>query len=596
MARYKSKGIRGNWSEDHLRQALSAVKNGSMKIYTAAKQYQIPRRTLRRYLSENRERKSSLGRKPLLDSDQEQQLSSRIIRLSNVGYPLTPRVLRTCVKRYCDANNIGVNTQSQMIGRDWLRGFMKRHRNIRRRKAQNLNPARAQKLNKFVVSDYFSKLKKIMDENDFFNRPEKIYNIDEKGCQLKLHKAPEVLAERGIKRVHLMAPEHAENVTIVSCGNALGQVIPPMLLFKGKRMKAEWLDSLPPGSVAQMTPKGSMNIEAFVNWMHHFAKFKVSGACLLIFDGAKCHLDDSIVDVAQKYDIKLMCLPSNTTHELQPMDKAVFRSFEYYWDEEVLKYWSLHEDRRITKQRFGAIFTKVWDKALTPVNIKAGFEATGIYPFDPEKNPEEAYAPSLPTQQSAPEVLTYSVSQSTDKQLSTSSSHVSIAYDESDDDIPLSRLCEVKYQSSQADKRNVASIISNTHACRQDNEPRISFNQILKTPQKSSNTTSAPRKKAVNYLALEVTSSTFQNKENKSQLSNIASSSIPKHKQTRNKDKERSKNKRSDASESWYCFLCKEDRVADMRLCSMCASYVHEDCVGLTSKDRDTFVCMRCEE
>lgn len=118
-------------------------------------------------MSENRERKSSLGRKPLLDSDQEQQLSSRIIRLSNVGYPLTPRVLRTCVKRYCDANNIGVNTQSQMIGRDWLRGFMKRHRNIRRRKAQNLNPARAQKVNKFVVSDYFSKLKKIMDENDF---------------------------------------------------------------------------------------------------------------------------------------------------------------------------------------------------------------------------------------------------------------------------------------------------------------------------------------------------------------------------------------------------------------------------------------------
>lgn len=121
-----------------------------------------------------------------------------------------------------------------MISRDWLRGLLKRNKNISRRKAQNSNPARAQKLNKFVVEDYFKKLKKVLDENELLNKPEKIYNIDEKGCQLKLHKMPQVLAERGAKRIHLEAPEHAENVTVVSCGNALGQVIPPMLLLKGK--------------------------------------------------------------------------------------------------------------------------------------------------------------------------------------------------------------------------------------------------------------------------------------------------------------------------------------------------------------------------
>lgn len=48
----------------------------------------------------------------------------------------------------------------------------------------------------------------------------------------------------------------------------------------------------------------------------------------LIFDGAKLHLDVSIVDAAEKHDISLFCLPSNTTHELQPMDKAVFKSYE----------------------------------------------------------------------------------------------------------------------------------------------------------------------------------------------------------------------------------------------------------------------------
>lgn len=89
-----------------------------------------------------------------------------------------------------------------MIGRDWLRGFLKRHKNISQRKAQNLNPAKAQKLNKAVVLDYFNKLKKLMIDNNLFNKPESIFNVDEKGFQLKLHKTPQVLAQRGVNGVN----------------------------------------------------------------------------------------------------------------------------------------------------------------------------------------------------------------------------------------------------------------------------------------------------------------------------------------------------------------------------------------------------------
>lgn len=88
------------------------------------------------------------------------------------GIPNTQRVLRRCVKTFCDRNNISVSGEDLKVGRDWLRGFMKRHRNISRRKAQNLNPARAQKLNKTVVSDYFAKLRKVMEDNDIMNKPE----------------------------------------------------------------------------------------------------------------------------------------------------------------------------------------------------------------------------------------------------------------------------------------------------------------------------------------------------------------------------------------------------------------------------------------
>lgn len=103
-------------------------------------------------------------------------------------------------------------------------------------------------------------------------------------------------------------------------------------------MKPEWTDHLPPGSAAIMTEKGSMTNESFISWLSHFAKYRNPGPTLLIFDGARSHLDISIVEAAENHGITLFCLPSNTTHELQSMDKAVFKSYESLWDQEVLNF------------------------------------------------------------------------------------------------------------------------------------------------------------------------------------------------------------------------------------------------------------------
>lgn len=128
------------------------------------------------------------------------------------------------------------------------------------------------------------------------------------------------------------------------------------------------------------------------------AQYKSPGKCLLIFDGASSHLDARIVDAAEEHEIVLYCLPSNTTHELQPLDKSVNKSYEHHWDEEVLLYAYQYPDRKLTKQRFCKMFTKVWQKCMTQQNIINGFKATGLYPYDPYVIPQEAYAPSALTQ------------------------------------------------------------------------------------------------------------------------------------------------------------------------------------------------------
>ncbi|XP_050500738.1 uncharacterized protein LOC126880734 [Diabrotica virgifera virgifera] len=156
MGRIRSRGIRGQWSEEDLTQALQAV-NAGMSVNRASTTYNLPRRTLRRYVEQGKTGKAAMGRKPILTQEQEAELSRRIIRLSEVGYPLTASVLRRCVYRYTKLNNIPnpFREEKEKAGRYWLKGFMERNPQIRVRKAQNLNPARAQKLNKFIVK-YFS--------------------------------------------------------------------------------------------------------------------------------------------------------------------------------------------------------------------------------------------------------------------------------------------------------------------------------------------------------------------------------------------------------------------------------------------------------
>ncbi|CAG5039045.1 unnamed protein product [Parnassius apollo] len=401
----------GKWTENQLKAALEAVQKGKMSQRKAAATFNVPRRTLRNHIKSGSTKKI-IGRTPVLNKTQEKDLCKRVIRLAQVGLPLTSKIVRKQAYEFCKANSIpnSFNDNKNIAGKKWLKNFVKRNPEISLRRAQLMNPARAQKLNKYIVQQHFNAIKTIYEDLNICNHPERLYNMDEKGCRLTIHHQHKVFAAKGTKRVHFVAQEHAENVTIAMCVNAAGNSVPPMVIFKGKRLRPEFCDNMPPGTLVKMGTKGSMTTELFVEFINHLGQFKSQGKCLLIFDGASSHLDARIVDAADAHDIVLYCLPSNTTHELQPLDKSVNKSYEHFWDEEVLLYAYQHPGRKLTKTRFSKIFTKVWSKCTTKENIINGFRATGLFPYDPNAIPEEAYAPSALTQLPNPRDIEQNVS------------------------------------------------------------------------------------------------------------------------------------------------------------------------------------------
>lgn len=91
----------------------------------------------------------------------------------------------------------------------------------------------------------------VMTETDVIEKPKCIFNMDEMSCRLSLHKHLTVFVKIGAKRVHMLA----EDVTLVICGNALGQAISPLILMEGIRQTPERSIRLPPDSAIQMTEK-----------------------------------------------------------------------------------------------------------------------------------------------------------------------------------------------------------------------------------------------------------------------------------------------------------------------------------------------------
>lgn len=55
------------------------------------------------------------------------------------------------------------NFDSQLVGRGWFRSFMKWYPELAKSKAQNMNLAQAQKSNKLILGDYFTKLREVLD-------------------------------------------------------------------------------------------------------------------------------------------------------------------------------------------------------------------------------------------------------------------------------------------------------------------------------------------------------------------------------------------------------------------------------------------------
>lgn len=124
-------------------------------------------------------------------------------------------------------------------------------------------------MNKTSVDRYFNNLSELIEKHNF--QPHRIFNCDESGLTC-VHKPLKVIARKG-KRVvaSTTSGERGQTTTVIICCNPTGIYVPPMMIFKRKRMKSELIDHAPPGTIGRCSDSGWIETDLFMDYIKHFA-------------------------------------------------------------------------------------------------------------------------------------------------------------------------------------------------------------------------------------------------------------------------------------------------------------------------------------
>ena len=581
----------GRWTPENMEAAIKEFGEGKIRLNQIVTKYEIPKKTfLRHYRGEvvrgyRRYPHSSVnGRETALPPEAEQELEEVILSFESSLMGLTRTEVRKLAYNILEANphiKNPFNHESKMAGTKWYYSFMKRHPHLSLRQPENVSVARVKGFNKQNVMHFFDALQKIVDDNEL--NALRIYNVDESGISTVQKKSPKIIGEKGKPRIGQLATgERGVNTTAVCCCSASGQFVPPMLIFKRMRNCIDLKTGAPEGSLVEVSETGYINSDLFIKWLRHFIKFVKPSAeekVLLVLDGHSTHSKNlEAINLAKENGVIILQLPGHTTHRLQPLDVAVFKPLQLYYDEAVVKH--LRKEDRVTQFSVAGLFAEAYARAASMSNAIAGFKSTGIWPLDRNVFRDTDFVTTnVFRAESDP------MEGTTDAFQEPSTSGVTL---------PMTMTDSQESEDAEPD-RNARNLLVSVKQI--SPLPEVTVKQgkrLSKGAQKAEVLTSTPYKRQLEERR-EATTKKLEKFKRKLSASFETSETQNNIKPERKSRKKVCQNKVGSQKnvESWFCFICGEDRKEDMVQCQKCRKWAHEECVGNYKKDI-VFFCGTC--
>ncbi|XP_011496614.1 PREDICTED: CENP-B homolog protein 2-like [Ceratosolen solmsi marchali] len=394
VRKYKRKTNRQQWGKNKMIEAVNAVLEG-MQMKIAAQKFNIPKTTLMRWYEKAKcndieTYDVKLGRfKTVFTAEQEYQLKQYIKYLQCSLCEPNSLELRQIAFQFAEMNNIShkFNRATRIAGQEWYTNFLKRNSDIEPMSSN---------------STYFSELNDARNIEKFFNiltnlqhyynfSSNRIFNVNET-CYITM---PSLKS-----RIDNILK--SELITIITCCNAAGTFIPPLMIFPTNIEDLEFFKKCPQGAKIVYHPAGSMQKEIFYPiWVYHlldYVKPSRTDPILLLLNGHTMHVKNlEFIAKAQEFNIHMLSIPVNTIQKLHPLEFHFMENLKTYYSEEKRKWMQKNNSRFINLTNVSEIFGAAYTRAAVPSNAINGFQASGIYPLN-----QYTYANTVNTPQTTP--------------------------------------------------------------------------------------------------------------------------------------------------------------------------------------------------
>ena len=215
----------------------------------------------------------------------------------------------------------------------------------------------------------------------------------------------------------LTQPGDREWVTVIQSICANRYATPPFIIYKGRVHISAWYEEvdIPHDWKISVSENGWTNNALGLEWLKHFDKHtttrQVGSYRLLILDGHESHLNQDFKDYCLARRILTLCMPSHSSHILQPLDVVCFSPLKVKYSQRVR---DLARRRvfHINKEGFLPAFRDAFFDVFTYDNCQKAFLAAGLVPIDAQvvidrldvrlRTPPEAPLPETPWQSKTP--------------------------------------------------------------------------------------------------------------------------------------------------------------------------------------------------
>jgi len=254
------------------------------------------------------------------------------------------------------------------------------------------------------VQKFYGVLKEALDVTDASAL--RIWNMDKTGIS-SVHKPAKILATKGARSVgKVTRAEQGQTVTVLCAFNAGGVFVPPAFIYPRKRMIASLLNGAPAGSVGLCSPTGQTDGNLFLTWLKHFVAFiKCSNEepHILLLDGHHSHKTLDAVMYAREHGLIMITFPPHCTHKLQALDLTFFKALKSNYNVAAGNWMARNPGQRISFFEMATIFNTAYKPSASVGKAVTGFDAAGIWPYNPNKYAPEDYGWAAVTEEQQPE-------------------------------------------------------------------------------------------------------------------------------------------------------------------------------------------------